>query len=419
LQLPVLANERAIPWNEDYEAAAQLAAATNRVLLLHFYTDNCPPCRLLEKKTFHDPALIDAFQQHLVPARINAEKRRDLATKFNITRWPTDVYLFPNGDEIYRGVSDQDPAVYTTKIKRIALRHRDWSIEQQAIARSTERRQDQMLAANTPQIQAEKPVYAGTAGHPIKSQAASWTQPQVANQAASPTSSASPKRVIDNPYIAQQPIQVPVSAPIQNANQPSAVAPSTAAATRATSNTSVNAPAPVVTPVVEKKSIPAQPVAAQRDVPSPTSSNVDAPEARFVVAETIGMSGFCPVSLIESVQQSNGAAWVAGSPAFAVRHRGRVYYCASDRARQVLLSDPDRYTPGLSGFDLVHFFKTGKLVDGNCKFGCIQPTTHRIFLFSTQENYQEFEREMENYTRLLERVTPERVANRSTETSLR
>jgi YHS domain-containing protein/thiol-disulfide isomerase/thioredoxin len=405
------ATEREIGWTEDYEAAVQRAAGSNSILLLHFYTDNCPPCKLLEKKTFHDPALVAAINQNVVPTKINADRRRDLATKYNVNRWPMDVYLFPNGDEIYRGVSDQDPSVYTQKIKRIALRHRDWTVEREAIAKSTQRRQDQIIAANTPQIQSEKPTYAGSAGHPVKSQSVAWSgnvqgntmpgQPVTQDYQATAGAVVAPsrQRTIDNPYIAKQPVEVPPQ--IQTAP----AVPQESA------------------PVVSKRPLSVQPVGSQRELhqhTAPPDRTNDLPvESKPVLAETIGMDGFCPVTLIESLDQSNSTAWVSGSASYAVRHRGRVYYCASEKARQTLLSNPDRFTPGLSGFDLVHFFKTGKLIDGICKFGCIQPNTNRIFIFANQENYQEFERDMEHFSRLLDRVTPERVADRSNETQIR
>ena len=31
------------------------------------------------------------------------KEKFDLAEKYNVNRWPTDVYLLPNGDELYRG----------------------------------------------------------------------------------------------------------------------------------------------------------------------------------------------------------------------------------------------------------------------------------------------------------------------------
>ena len=356
---PAFSVEQEIAWTEDYDAAVQRAASANCVLLLHFYGDYCPPCKLLDKKTFHDPSLVAAINENVVAVRINAEKRKDLATKYNVNRWPTDVYLYSNGDELYRGISDQDPTVYTKKIQRIALHHRDWSLERESIAKNTHRGQAGTLVANTPQPQSEKKVYANTTYQSTKSQSASSTNnsdPQRVTQSALPlVAHAAPlkqPRVIDNPYLAKKPIEVP-AAPLH------------------------------------------------------------------VVAETVGLGGYCPVTLVESIGRSSDAVWVRGSASFAVRHRGRVYHCASEQARQTLLSEPDRYTPCLSGFDLVHFFKTGLLIDGKCEFGCIQPNSNKVYLFADIANYHEFERDNERFSRLLDRVTPERAEGRSSETQFR
>lgn len=427
-----LCAEREIQWTNDYEAAVQRCATNNSILMLHFYTDNCPPCKLLEKKTFHDPSLVAAMNEHIVAVKINADHRRDLVTKYNVTRWPTDVYFFPNGEEMYRGVSDQDPTVYTQKIKRLALRNRDWTVERLASAKALQQRQDHTLATHPQPIQSERPVYAGTAGHPVKSQAAVWTNRQDAATAPSANVGA-PQRVINNPYIAKQEVAVP-AAPIISPNpQSNAIPVLPRAENHATAQPSL--PALPSTQLVH-----AHPASAPRnnsqvqayaphfqepapnlpESPEPQQPETSAPLEQKVFADTVGLSGYCPVTLIESLTKSNGAdGWVRGSPAYAVRHRGRVYHCVSEQARQTLLGNPDRYTPCLSGFDLVHFCKTGRLIDGKCEFGQIQSQTDRIFLFDNAANRDEFRRDSEKYSRLLENVATERVASGSNETQIR
>ena len=423
--------EREILWTEDYEAAVQRAATTNSIVLLHFYGDSCPPCKLLDKKTFHDPALVSKMNEHLVPVKINADRRRDLAQKFQVTRWPTDIYLFPNGDEIYRGVSNADPSVYCKTIERVALRHRDWTVERNSTARAKEKRQDRAIAAHTPQIQAEQPTYAGNAGHSVKTQAAAWT-----NQAFAPKQNLPPSgpqvassqgtRVIENPYITQQPIIVP----------PATYSPSTDAIPPIV-RVGPSSPEPEPASNLAATPVVAQPISSQRSpnyIPDPQlplpvqatpqqpntfQSQSDTLASQRVYAETIGMGGYCPVALIDSIGNPQLNGWVDGKPTCAVRHRGRVYYCASERARQSLLSDPDRYTPCLSGFDIVHLCKAGELRDGKCEFGCIQEGTNRVFLFDTKANFDEFTQNSVYYSRLLDNAGPERVANELTGTQKR
>ena len=481
LALPTaFAIEREINWTEDYEAAIQRAATTNSIVLLHFYGDYCPPCKLLDKKTFHDPALVSKMNEHLVTVKVNADRRRDLAQKYQVTRWPTDIYLFSNGDEIYRGVSNADPAVYCKTIERVALRHRDWTVERNAMAKASERRQDKALAAHTPQIQSEKPVYAGNAGFPVRTQAAAWSQQAEAQKpnvqsGVLPRATPPNSRVIENPYITQQPIIVPPAAepqpPVVSRSLPVAVPSAVLPANPTATPNAVNAPSQfpgvvqmpagqspaspspfIQSPVTQKpasqmplsqtpnsilperqmpeRPVSVQPVSSQRNsiqqtpasqVEQPVQTRtpqreaapqeIDASAPQRVYAETVGLGGFCPVTLIESIGKPNTNVWVEGRKSCAVRHRGRVYHCASERARQTLLSDPDRYTPCLSGFDIVHLCKEGTLRDGKCEFGCIQEGTNRVFLFETKENYDEFNKNRAFYSRLLEDNGPEHVAN--------
>jgi len=418
--------EREILWTEDYEAAVQRAATTNSIVLLHFYGDSCPPCKLLDKKTFHDPALVSKMNEHLVPVKINADRRRDLAQKFQVTRWPTDIYLFPNGDEIYRGVSNADPSVYCKTIERVALRHRDWTVERNSTARAKEKRQDRAIAAHTPKIQAEQPSYAGNAGHSVRTQAAAWTNQAFAPKqnlpsAGLPSASSQGTRVIENPYITQQPMIVP-PAPSSPSND--SIPPIVHAGPSSPEPASNMAAAPVVArPISSQRSPinpqPQLPVQATPQQPNTFQSPSDTLASKRVYAETIGMGGYCPVSLIESIGNPQLNGWVEGKPTCAVRHRGRVYYCASEGARQTLLSDPDRFTPCLSGFDIVHLCREGELQDGKCEFGCIQEGTNRVFLFDTKANFDEFTQNSVYYSRLLDNAAPERVANELTGTQKR
>lgn len=258
--------------------------------------------------------------------------------------------------------------------------------------------------------------------------------PIVHSQAPSPSElpeaqpNAKQQRVIDNPFVAKQPMVVPArqakpeqqASPEQLAQEPivPSVAPETSAATEA------------------NRSVPARPISGSltlsnssemqmnRDSALQTPSSPDASTARsieptHIVADSIGLDGHCPVELIDSLALGTSPSWISGSPAYAVRHRGRIYHCSSELARQKLLSAPDRYTPCLSCFDLVCFFETGDLVDGKCEFGCIQPNTKRVFLFATKENLEAFDRDNQRYAQLIDGMSPERVAGRTDETRIR
>lgn len=442
----ICAAEREISWTDDYEGAIQRAATTNSVILLHFYGDNCPPCKLLDKKTFHDPALVSTMNEHLVAVKINANRRMDLAQKYKVTRWPTDVYLFSNGDELYRGVSNADPAVYCKTIERVALRHRDWTVERNATAKAKEKRQDRAIAARTPQAQSENSTYSGNVGRAVRTKATAWTNPtNTASRTSFTENAASPSppiqapmpantRVIENPFITQQPIIVPPASSSPNPNHlPPVVRVDQAQSSAAADSQAPFAPQtavpkltskPIAVQPISDQPISAQPVSAQRmsnqPATQPTFGLPNDPNIPLRVdPETIGMDGFCPVTLVESMSKPGTEGWVQGRKSCAVRHRGRVYYCATEQARKLLLSDPDRYTPALSGFDIVQLCKAGNLVDGKCEFGCIQEGTNRVFLFASKANYEEFTQDVKHYSVLIDNANPERIANELTGTQKR
>jgi YHS domain-containing protein len=151
--------------------------------------------------------------------------------------------------------------------------------------------------------------------------------------------------------------------------------------------------------------------ALEKSVPEPSASRPIAtvapkeePAASKLVLADVAMKGFCPVALHQAVRGNSDAsagAWVQGNPAFAVRHRGRIYHCSSQEALETLLKSPDSFTPVLSGCDLVEFAKTGKWIDGECQFGFIEQRSGRVFLFASRANYDEFARNCEAYSKMV------------------
>ena len=80
-----------LKWSEDLVATMKLAQQTGKPVLVHFYGDDCPPCRMLEKRAFKDPQLIESIHSNLLAVRINAQRDTKTAAKFRVNRWPTDA----------------------------------------------------------------------------------------------------------------------------------------------------------------------------------------------------------------------------------------------------------------------------------------------------------------------------------------
>jgi YHS domain-containing protein/thiol-disulfide isomerase/thioredoxin len=111
----------AVHWTGDFRQACDTAAQQKRLVLLHFYSDNCAPCVRVDKEVFSQPQVAEAVERYCVPMKVHVEHTPELARKYNIQRWPTDVLVTPAGLEVYRTVSPRSAAEYMTMVEQVAL----------------------------------------------------------------------------------------------------------------------------------------------------------------------------------------------------------------------------------------------------------------------------------------------------------
>lgn len=111
----------AVRWTGDFRQACDVAAQDKRLVLLHFYSDNCGPCVRVDREVFSQPQVAQAIERYCVPVKVHVEQMPDLARRYNIQRWPTDVIVTSAGLEVYRTVSPQSPTQYLAMIEQVAL----------------------------------------------------------------------------------------------------------------------------------------------------------------------------------------------------------------------------------------------------------------------------------------------------------
>lgn len=467
-----------IDWSEDLTSTMLKAQQSGRPVLIHFYGDHCPPCRMLEKKAFKDAGLVQAINENLLAVRINAERDTKTAARFRVNRWPTDIYLYPNGDEIYRNISAQDPSAYEKTVLKVAEKNQRtlsqykssspvdriaepsraelqaMQAQQRSINATTIQftRGESMIKEDVTQRGVNEPVddmppvpslSASSLTLPVDTQnspadvqapsdASSKNGPIVVSLsgAARVRLSESTVESVDTADVAienKTPIGLPSYPSLSN---PSDVPPMVvevpeptlqiAPAVEATEND----PGMSGPDSIERADASGQAAAAEEVLQQPVANQLEslqeqsppADEAKEMPSRTpiaepelptaVAMNGFCPVSLAVAIQasQTGGAAqpaWVKGNAQFAVRHRGRVYHCVSQEALTKFLAQPDLYSPVLSGCDLVEYARSGKWIDGDCRYGFIDKETGRIFLFSSSLNCQEFAHNCESYSSMV------------------
>ena len=411
-----------IAWSEDLVATMELAQRTGKPVLVHFYGDHCPPCRMLEKKAFKDPQLIQAIGEHVLAVRINAERDTKIAARFRVNRWPTDVYLHPNGDEIYRNISAQDPAAYERTVMKVAEKNQ--RLIGQLKSKPFEPTRSDLMAAELKAAELKAAETANEAMESNKGVRVSLASSQSTTAPASSPVVASlkgPARVrlseaaissVDTADVAinyQRPLPSPPSVSLQDQQSLVVEAPVPSVEVPSVEVPSVEVPlpaAPSLPQTTEPQTTEPQTAEPQTAEPQTTEQIAQPTKVEPSLPTAVAMGGFCPVSLAMAIEASktgatSSPAWVQGHGDFAVRHRGRVYHCVSEEALSKFLESPDLYAPVLSGCDLVEYSKSGKWIDGDCRFGFIDKETGRIFLFSSSLNCQEFAQNCESYSSMV------------------
>ena len=439
---PALA-QSAMHWQTNLDAAKRLAAETNRLVLLHFWSESCPPCMRMEREVFARPDVAAAIEANFVPAQVNAHHFPMTAREFGVNAVPTDLILTPQGGLIYRKTGGSDAAHYVAILNQVAAAARNPGNPTYASANP-----------NYPSA-ASAPVGPGGTAPPGAAPAQWPTYPPQANPSGVPAgAAASPPAYGPGPSERPAPPawsqtagpQAPVDAgayrgPASGDGRP----PAGPGYYQGFPAGRQPEPAPQTQPAPQAEARPWQPEAAQWNgggypaaggygqPPEPagagprgpaeqyppsvagvpnagygrpaTDPNVQAPgvppqsgpaanlyqavATPAVNPAPLALDGFCPVSLIEKWQ------WVKGDPRYGVIHRGRTYLFAGPEDASRFYADPDRYVPVMSGMDVVLAVEEHRQVPGRREHGALYD--HRVFLFSSEATFRRFDQDPTRY----------------------
>ena len=426
-----------IPWIADPYQARQLAIQQQRLLLLHFYTDWCPPCRKLERDVFPRPEVIKIINANFVAAKINADRFKDVAQQLKVEAFPTDVILDPQGQEVFRGVTPQDPIRYSTQLSNVAASSRGGGT---ALANGPRMPPaEQTGLSSLPNTQATRnnsypPAYSNlangsAAGGPGDRAAAPYGSPQTAMAARNWPSDPSPSPPATL-AAAGQSQATGVYGDLRNDLATRAAALGTQSAVGGG-----NDPRMQVNPYVANAwqgpsaaaALPGPPSGIRNDGPPGVYGDARAPlgpdrgtaarppvrgDARggnvptkdLVLRETgerresqavyqdapQALDGFCPVTVKDEER------WQKGNAQWGAIHRGQTYLFASAQQQQRFLSDPDRYSPVLAGYDPVHYIDRGEIVPGQRQHGMWY--RDKMYLFVDEQSLEQFNAKPELYS---------------------
>ena len=111
-----------IRWETDLATGRQLAAQTNRLVLVHFWGTWCPPCMEMEKSVFNKPGLGTAVHPYYVPVKIQVEDgmNQDLVKQFQVDGFPCDIVMTAQGQVVSRSKGFKPAGEYVAMLNQAA-----------------------------------------------------------------------------------------------------------------------------------------------------------------------------------------------------------------------------------------------------------------------------------------------------------
>lgn len=349
-----ISQAEAVRWRNNLDAAKIEAAQSGKLVLLHFWTPSCGPCRTLDQDVFSQPQIGDFLEQNFVPVKVDAELSPALAGFYQINRWPSDVVLTPQGNVVAKLSCPLQADAYEGQLNKVASHYVQF-----------------MARPNAPVQPPIQSAYGGLQVGQYNAQPAVTSTPL-----ASPTAVTPVAAYTSNPFVGgpQTPPQVTAQMPTTPVLAPTAP--------QQYSNPYAPAVAPA-TPVARRSITPQQPTV-------PTSQLTGRGPQLPPGSPSLAFDGYCPVTL------KLAHKWVAGNPQFGAVHRGRTFLFTSEAERQQFLANPDAYSPVFSGLDPVLMLDRNQMVEGSRKYG--YEYRGSFYLFHSQETMAHFANDPARYS---------------------
>ncbi len=367
-----------IQWQTDIEQGRQLAAQTGKRVLVHFWSTSCPPCRRLESQVYSRRDVAEKIAATFIPVKIDAASNASLLQHYQIRLLPTDLIMEPDGSVLSVQRCPLEATAYLAGLTRFAANAKLATEPAEVLQRAAplSHRAGPLSPAASANL---GPRYAGLQ-QPIY--AAANSTPPVAPVYAS-EKSVPPTVVAPTPSMVENPTVVPSAGRVwlnQTMYEPTNVAPAVASA--------VAPPVPAPPTRTARAALPNQyrsePVRPQAPVHAPIPIRPPVPSTEPV------LESMCVVQLVENEK------WVAGDRRWGAFHRGRLHLFSGEQQQRRFLSNPDFYSPVLSGDDPVLAYETRQLVPGKRQHGVFY--NHRIYLFSSEQTLTRFYRNPTKYS---------------------
>jgi len=75
-------NNNGIKWGNNIDLALTLASNSNKLIMIDFMAEWCPPCKEMDKKTFSNTNIIKKSNE-FIPVQIDVDKQQNIAEEYN------------------------------------------------------------------------------------------------------------------------------------------------------------------------------------------------------------------------------------------------------------------------------------------------------------------------------------------------
>lgn len=131
----------AINWRTDYYKARQEAQTARKILLVSIHTAWCPPCKMMERTTLQDPAVVQLINETCIPLHLDGDHDGRVISQWAITGYPTELFVAPNGAIAGRLEGYKDVGSYIASLQQ-AVAYAGVTRQAPAVAQSTPRDAD-------------------------------------------------------------------------------------------------------------------------------------------------------------------------------------------------------------------------------------------------------------------------------------
>ena len=116
-----------IDFIENFELDSIILKSDKPLILIDFYTTLCGPCKRMDREVFTDSTIVKHVNSNCISLKVNAEEGQgiSLAKKYNVTSYPTYLFLNNQGVLVYRTVGYMSSYDFSNQITNAIIESKE------------------------------------------------------------------------------------------------------------------------------------------------------------------------------------------------------------------------------------------------------------------------------------------------------